>query len=57
MIATPVGETEAESEDGMTDNEVDMEEAGPEAGPTVVKEGWLMKRGEVIKNWRPRFGV
>lgn len=37
----------------MTDNEVDMEEAGP----TVVKEGWLMKRGEVIKNWRPRFGV
>ena len=21
---------------------------------TIVKEGWLMKRGEVIKNWRPR---
>ena len=20
----------------------------------IVKEGWLMKRGEVIKNWRPR---
>ena len=52
-----MGEIEAESGDGMTDNEVDMEEAGPEAGPTVVKEGWLMKRGEVIKNWRPRFGV
>ena len=22
---------------------------------TIVKEGWLMKRGEVIKNWRPRL--
>ena len=20
----------------------------------IMKEGWLMKRGEVIKNWRPR---
>ena len=27
-----------------------------EAGISVIimKEGWLMKRGEVIKNWRPR---
>ena len=22
--------------------------------PSIVKEGWLMKRGEVIKNWRKR---
>ena len=25
-----------------------------EESVTIVKEGWLMKRGEVIKNWRPR---
>ncbi|XP_065174840.1 RAC-gamma serine/threonine-protein kinase-like [Sycon ciliatum] len=25
------------------------------AQPTVVKEGWLQKRGEYIKNWRPRW--
>ena len=28
-----------------------------EAVINIVKEGWLMKRGEVIKNWRPRFCV
>ena len=32
--------------------EVIMEEE--ENNVTIVKEGWLMKRGEVIKNWRPR---
>jgi len=25
--------------------------------PSIVKEGWLMKRGEVIKNWRKRYFV
>jgi len=30
-----------------------------EAGVSVIimKEGWLMKRGEVIKNWRPRYFI
>ena len=23
--------------------------------PLIVKEGWLMKRGEHFKNWRPRY--
>ena len=40
-------------EDGMMEvvetGEMKMEEA-----MVIVKEGWLMKRGEVIKNWRPR---
>nr|XP_015217973.1 PREDICTED: RAC-gamma serine/threonine-protein kinase-like [Lepisosteus oculatus]XP_015217974.1 PREDICTED: RAC-gamma serine/threonine-protein kinase-like [Lepisosteus oculatus] len=22
---------------------------------TIVKEGWVQKRGEYIKNWRPRY--
>ncbi|XP_054717223.1 RAC serine/threonine-protein kinase-like [Uloborus diversus] len=24
---------------------------------TIVKEGWLLKRGEHIKNWRPRYFI
>ena len=37
----------------------DMEESeniqpAPPPSQDIVKEGWLMKRGEVIKNWRPR---
>ncbi|OWA51761.1 RAC-gamma serine/threonine-protein kinase [Hypsibius exemplaris] len=27
------------------------------AGTDRVKEGWLMKRGEHIKNWRPRYFI
>ncbi|KAK4287769.1 hypothetical protein Pmani_039168 [Petrolisthes manimaculis] len=27
----------------------------PQPPPTVVKEGWLNKRGEHIKNWRQRY--
>lgn len=27
----------------------------PLAGANIVKEGWLYKRGEHIKNWRPRY--
>jgi len=25
--------------------------------PTLVKEGWLMKRGEHFRNWRPRYFI
>lgn len=32
-----------------------MGEAGGAATPTIVKEGWLNKRGEHIKNWRQRY--
>jgi len=28
---------------------------GPSPGATIVKVGWLQKRGEYIKNWRPRY--
>lgn len=28
---------------------------GPSSGSTIVKVGWLQKRGEYIKNWRPRY--
>ena len=38
----------------MESGEVNMEEE-EENSVTIVKEGWLMKRGEVIKNWRPRY--
>ncbi|KAJ7373130.1 RAC-alpha serine/threonine-protein kinase [Desmophyllum pertusum] len=29
--------------------------SGPSPGATIVKVGWLQKRGEYIKNWRPRY--
>ncbi|KAF5294018.1 hypothetical protein FQA39_LY13572 [Lamprigera yunnana] len=29
----------------------------PLIGANIVKEGWLYKRGERIKNWRPRYFV
>lgn len=32
-----------------------MEEAWGAA--SIVKEGWLQKRGEHIRNWRPRYFV
>ena len=46
------------------ENEIEMmeeetiEDSSDEAVPNVeiVKEGNLFKRGEVIRNWRPRFG-
>jgi len=25
--------------------------------PAIVREGWLMKRGEYIRNWRPRYFI
>ena len=38
------------------DMESDNLQSSPPPPPhqDIVKEGWLMKRGEVIKNWRPR---
>ncbi|KAK8392931.1 hypothetical protein O3P69_013154 [Scylla paramamosain] len=32
-----------------------MDEAAPPPTPAIVKEGWLNKRGEHIKNWRQRY--
>ncbi|KAI0237557.1 RAC-gamma serine/threonine-protein kinase [Lamellibrachia satsuma] len=31
--------------------------AASEESPNIVKEGWLFKRGEHIKTWRPRYFV
>ena len=31
--------------------------AGTPPPASVVKEGWLQKRGEHIRNWRPRYFV
>ena len=31
-----------------------LQSSPPPTHRDIVKEGWLMKRGEVIKNWRPR---
>ena len=38
------------SDEKMEDSENDNE-----LYPAIVKEGWLMKRGEHFKNWRPRY--
>eukprot|EP00493_Phyllostaurus_siculus_P026991 UN27337 len=32
-----------------------MSTLGKGSDATVAKEGWVMKRGEYIKNWRPRY--
>ncbi|XP_022244766.1 RAC serine/threonine-protein kinase-like [Limulus polyphemus] len=29
----------------------------PSQQPQIIKEGWLLKRGEHIKNWRPRYFI
>nr|CAH0105258.1 unnamed protein product [Daphnia galeata] len=33
------------------------ESAAPAKSPAIIKEGWLLKRGEHIKNWRQRYFV
>ena len=38
------------SEEKMEDSETDNE-----LYPAIIKEGWLMKRGEHFRNWRPRY--
>lgn len=35
----------------------DLLTRGPEGSKQVVKEGWLFKRGEHIKNWRRRYFI
>lgn len=46
---------------GIAMNEVNSAVAGGPpppnllAGANIVKEGWLYKRGEHIKNWRARY--
>ena len=37
------------------EDEMEKLENTNEANPVIVKEGWLMKRGEHFKNWRPRY--
>lgn len=32
-----------------------MEASGTMSDVAIVKEGWLHKRGEYIKTWRPRY--
>merc|ERR1712050_263893 len=36
---------------------IDDSENDTESYPVIVKEGWLMKRGEHFKNWRPRYFI
>ena len=36
------------------DEKMEDSENDAESCPVIVKEGWLMKRGEHFKNWRPR---
>ncbi|XP_063229979.1 RAC serine/threonine-protein kinase [Bacillus rossius redtenbacheri] len=38
-------------------NEVAVVDGGIPSTATIVKEGWLLKRGEHIKNWRARYFV
>jgi len=45
-------------ETNRIEDEIDMEETEADTVKDfIVKEGWLMKRGEVIKNWRPRYFI
>jgi hypothetical protein len=39
---------------GRKEPGVDVEDAMAEEA-TIVKQGWLLKRGEYIKNWRNRW--